>query len=547
MLAPSVAGPALIAAGGITNDELLAGAWDDAVVRYRKVTTAAFDDAGDVVGTLIGEWRTGYPAAMRATFNAHLDESTDAFVAGLNGIATSTFLDPKGLDVVGDLVPAGFVRHVLAVAGGQTDIQSTGFAFVTVTGSGDGLPGLTTGPTMMGAVRDHGGQVEAYRWVYGPAMRRQNFHPHLRLGGVTFKNFDDPKLVNGVGWPPFSHYVPGDHAGCRCDAEPILLSPAQASALGVAPDVPLTARELAAQVRESSIVDAAAKHNVSTDEVRAAMPMVKEVRRAIADDAAATQARAFAILQRGGGNNVFLPRPPRKGLRLPDGRLARGADWDWLEGLTPEERDRLGRAWFTDTPIGLDVVAEDIARGLGGETIRNAGTGEIIEDVWLRANREIEAAGAVRKGRIPVSKHYSYSPHVDPANLAPNVEAQGIDTRFVLGANDEDVAGYLARQERDQISDEASSALGREAHAAGDAAPWRMSFQSWESEVREIEYVMREVPDDLTPAMRERYDALVPAVLDTPGLDYESLYSVIIQTANLAEADVAPWARIPWA
>lgn len=536
LYAPAVAGPALIADAGLTTDDLLDGAWDDVVARYRRLSVHAFDDAQDVVGVLVGEWRTGYPAAMRATFGAHLDESAEMFRRGLHELTASKFLDPKGLDEAGELVPTGFVRHVLARAGGQTDIVSTGYAYVAVTGAGGPLPGLTTGPVISDAVRDHGGTVEAFRWVYGPAMRSQPFRPHQRLSGVTFRNFDDPKLANGRGWPPFAFYIPGDHAGCRCDVEPILLAPAQAAALGYnLPDLSPTEQRRAE--REARLAAAGERFGVSADEVRASMPQVREMRQLISDDAALTQARAFAVLDRGSFSALQLPRPPKN-------PADRGGEWDWLRSLTQEERSRLSRGWYTDTPgAAFDVIAEYFAadNNLAGRSID-----DVMEKVWLPLNRQLEAAGALRRGRIPIGKHYSN--RIDANDLAPNVHASGVDIYRVVGVPDEDAAAYLASLERERLADDAYNLLGSAAHAAEPGArPWEMSYLSWHEEMREIEYVLREFPDQADDALRRRYAELVPELLDEPGLDPESLYAVIVQTARLAGQDVPGHARIPWA
>lgn len=540
MAAGATAGPAMIAAAGLTPDELLADSWDDLVVRYRKWATVAADDATTVIGGFIGEWRTGYPAAMKATWAGHLDESEAMLRAGLHGIAVDKFLDPKGLDEVGELVPNGFVRHVLARAGGTTDIAGTGYAYVSLRADGSPLPGLATGPMATDAIEDHGGKVQAFRWVYGPAWRTSPFRPHSRLDGVVFHNFDDPKLINGSGFPPFSHYMPGDHAGCRCDAEPIVITPDQAKALGItAPDpfAVLSPREARAAQRAADIAAAAEKFGVTPDEVRAALSDVAPMRRAIADDAAATQERAYAQLQRGGIEKALLPRPPRG---------ARGGEWDWLQSLSQMEKDRLSRAWYSDaTSLGLDEIAEALQAEVGG--LGNKGISEIMEDVWLPLNRQIEAAGAVRRGKLPIAKHYSGSSVIDVNQLAPNVHAAGVDVQAIVGVSDVDAAGYLAQLERAQVGDEAFSVLGDATRARIGPAPYDMSFQAWEAEVRDLEFGLREFPDEISAAQRARYDELVPLLLDSGGLDYESLYSVIVQAANLAGLPVPAHARIPWA
>jgi hypothetical protein len=62
--------------------------------------------------------------------------------------------------------------------------------------------------------------------VYGPAFRQRPFEPHMRLDGTEFGNFDDSQLINGSGFPPYGYYFPGDHSGCICDFEPIIIESA---------------------------------------------------------------------------------------------------------------------------------------------------------------------------------------------------------------------------------------------------------------------------------------------------------------------------------
>lgn len=236
--AAAVAGPNLIAAAGLTTDDLLAGAFDDLVVRYKTWAGGAVDEALGITATLVGEWRTGYPEAMKATLAQHLDESAQYLQDALTGMAVQSMFDPKAVlfRTGPDLIPTGFVRHVLGIAGGTADISGSGFAYVALKSTGDGLPGLATGPVITGALKDHGATVEGYRWVYGPSRRVEPFKPHLALDGKVFQQFDDQVLANPHSWPPFAHYIPGDHAHCRCDFEPIILTREQAKALGLAVD-----------------------------------------------------------------------------------------------------------------------------------------------------------------------------------------------------------------------------------------------------------------------------------------------------------------------
>jgi hypothetical protein len=116
----------------------------------------------------------------------------------------------------------------MARAGGAASLTATGQggAYITLTDAGTRpAGGIATGDRLRDTLRDHGAQIEAYQWVYGPAQRRNPFEPHLQLDGLVFRNFDDPALANTSGWPELDYFLPGDHSGCLCDTLPIILGP----------------------------------------------------------------------------------------------------------------------------------------------------------------------------------------------------------------------------------------------------------------------------------------------------------------------------------
>lgn len=91
---------------------------------------------------------------------------------------------------------------------------------------------------------------------------------------------------------------------------------------------------------------------------------------------------------------------------------------------------------------------------------------------------------------------------------------------------------------------EALDFLGDAVSAVEGPSPYRMGFQTWEEEVRDLEHRFR---DNLgTATDRRRYAELVPQYLDDPGLDFEDLYSRIVSTARKAGEEVPDYARIPW-
>ena len=105
----------------------------------------------------------------------------------------------------------------------------------------------------------------------------------------------------------------------------------------------------------------------------------------------------------------------------------------------------------------------------------------------------------------------------------------------------------LAREARAADRAEAEQYLADAfAGRTGDPPPWRMSFQSFEEELRELEYGLRNYPGEVRPDVAERLAELVPALVDDPGTSYEELYARIVTTARRAGADVADYARVPW-
>lgn len=60
-----------------------------------------------------------------------------------------------------------------------------------------------------------------YGWRWVASRSRRPFAPseHHRLNGVTFTDWDDPRLANRTQpWLRASHFHPQDHDGCRCRA-----------------------------------------------------------------------------------------------------------------------------------------------------------------------------------------------------------------------------------------------------------------------------------------------------------------------------------------
>lgn len=283
----------------------------------------------------------------------------------------------------------------------------------------------------------------------------------------------------------------------------------------------------------SDIEAAAARHGVTVDEIELHRPAVKELRRAVADEAARTQREAFELLDRSGALRVQRPA-----------RIAsqRGGEYDWYTGLGDREKARLSRRWFSDSSVDSPDVLADRLRADLGARFASYTDGELMEEVWLPATERIEASGALRQGKLPSLRGYSSSFDVD--SLIPELSGQGYSARALL-ADDLDAAAHIARVNRERFAEEAYRMLGPAANPVEGPGVFEMGFQSWEAEVRDLEHLLQNTRDPARTVLR-RYDELVPFDLDAEGLTYEELYARIIETSRLAGKEVSAHAVVPW-
>lgn len=294
------------------------------------------------------------------------------------------------------------------------------------------------------------------------------------------------------------------------------------------------AKAKALTVESPEVVEVARRNGVTPDEVMAARGRVPEVRRVIADEAARVQAEAFAQLDQ--ADAQFKVRRPPRSAKV---RKQTGA-YDWVEELHPRERARLSREWYSDNPVEAPDQLADIARARG--VIPFDANESDWAQWWLTQNRRYEAAGAVRRGKMP--SDLAYSGRVDVDEL---IQVEQYRTSSIVGVDDLDAAGYIARVDAETYADDAYQILGTSTNSVHGSPPWRLGFQSWEAEVRDLEYGLRNYPDELPATAWERYEELVPPWLDEPGASFEDLYARIVSTARTAQLDVSPSAVIPWA
>lgn len=284
---------------------------------------------------------------------------------------------------------------------------------------------------------------------------------------------------------------------------------------------------------DPDVVRVAERFGVHPDEVLNARARVAEVRKMAREEAARVQADALRELDR--LDSFRLKNPPRLGSKTGMGSNARGGEWDFLDQLSERERSRLSRAWYGGTEAP-DQMAATMSNAIGRDLDVDQAT-----DLWLELNRRAEASGALRRGKLPSLD--AYSGQIDPANLLAELTDQGYDVTLVLG-DDLTAAGHIAATDGELVRQEAIDYLGAALNAVEGPSPYRMSFQSWEAEVRDLEYALRE--GLATATERRRLAELVPQHLDEPGLDFEDLYARIVSTARKAGEEVPDYARIPW-
>lgn len=231
---------------------------------------------------------------------------------------------------------------------------------------------------------------------------------------------------------------------------------------------------------------------------------------------------------------------------IPDPRDVSAAErvyYDWFRNLDPKEQQRLRQnGWLTrGTASRADEWDAALAQQFGLES--RGLPGEALEEHWLRLNRDYDLLKQAARGRRP-QNYRRYGGKPDYNRLIPGVNSEGIDVNIVIGGYDIEVAGMIAQRELLGASDEALALLREADMAVHGPPPWRMSYQSWEEEVRILEYEKREF--GLSRVDEERLSELIPSRIDR-GQDYEELYATIIETARFGRLDVAEYAVIPWA
>jgi len=306
---------------------------------------------------------------------------------------------------------------------------------------------------------------------------------------------------------------------------------------GAGPGVPVRpARGLVEGTqRQARLAEAAAEYGVTPEE--AAMFL---------DDAAVLFDRAKAeAAERLRETFALLDSPNMGTTGIPDPRDVDKAGqvyYDWFRNLGKKEQQRLRQNGWVSRSVraSVDEFDEAFAAQFGLES--RGLPGQALEEHWLRLNREHDLLAQAVRGRKPRNyDRYGITP--DYNQLLPALRAEGYDLNVVIGGYSEDIAAMIAQKELVAGADEAYALIREADRAIHGPPPWRMSYQSWEDEVRQLESDARN--GLLTSTGEARLSELVPPRVDL-GQDYEELFATIVETARFARLEVAEYAVIPW-
>lgn len=209
-------GPSLVAAQGLTEDDLLAGGIEEMRPRYESLVLGAqrrtrAELARDPDLELTDEELDQLEAAQ----DNDRDRAWLWLAGAMLGLARERLFTqggPTGEGEVSALVPPSMLREAVQRAGGGAQ------------GSPDApVGGVATGELVMSVWASHGMVVGGWEWVHDEPDRP--FPGHEALDGVQFRTWDDAQLLVNPedDWLGVTHYTPGDHDGCRCDFVPLSL------------------------------------------------------------------------------------------------------------------------------------------------------------------------------------------------------------------------------------------------------------------------------------------------------------------------------------
>lgn len=218
-LVASTLGPALVAATGITEDQMLEGMTAEAQARFESLTRKAQRRLRAEARRMGAD--PDMLDALEATQDDHRSRAWEWLAAALLSEARGLLFDPHpNASPLGEIDSDVLVSHRLVrsadvlAGGGELD----GLEPV----SGPQAGGVGTGPDAMDAFAALDIRAFAYEWVWGGSARE--FPPHVDLDGYVFDGWEDPALATppDAEWLGVPFLFVGDHDGCSCSADPLL-------------------------------------------------------------------------------------------------------------------------------------------------------------------------------------------------------------------------------------------------------------------------------------------------------------------------------------
>lgn len=211
---PSMLGRRRVAELGFTEDALIEGSASSFVARARPWIRASQLEALKRVAQATGQDPGDLEETTRDRREEGLNLSVIALAAGFTAAAHAFLYNPSpevdGPGEASDLsAPLGSIREAIALAGG-------------------GERGIGSGPLVAEALRAGGYAVGGFTWNYGDEPRK-TFPGHLQLDGERFASEDDPALtvMPEDAWLGVPFMFPGDHEGCRCSWDPVIVEAGQ--------------------------------------------------------------------------------------------------------------------------------------------------------------------------------------------------------------------------------------------------------------------------------------------------------------------------------
>lgn len=543
-------GQPVVAAAGISDDELMNGSFESVLDDTARWMTAAADRVEAILVRAAGRPIPEVEARTRELAVAqHISDAREWLQENLQAFAIERLYQPTaGSPPEGEhddtiLIPIGLVRAAICVAGGgKPDGGSiVAGAWASLTGpltdmGGNPVGGIGTGSDASDIIGAFGAQREAWRWEYGGAARNP-FQPHLDLDQSIVSSTSDKAWANADPFPLSTQYFPGDHVGCNCDLSPILVADDGSSTIQTIADLfsdggdtsaaadssggyTLSERDPAAYADELGYTREPG--DPSEADVAAARAELADVRQAVRDEAAQIADQHEAFLESAGLD--------RGSIALP------GPSDSWYQTLSAKERSRMWSAgWWapagSQTAISSDEFGQAMTVALGmGDAPSDAGI-----QAWVQETRIIDAARALANGRVVIPARYG--------GLDANALVDSPYDLESLFANRTTAAQHLAEVNSRYTAEEADRILGP---TVGGPAPWTMSEAQYVAEVTQVETAVQGIvpiaDDEWTgpvysqadQATLDRYRTLVPDALDDPAnpVAFTDIYRDILKLAR---------------